>query len=479
MPRTCLFVAPLCFLALVAHPPAAGAADSPGPQNFPAPLGPYLQKHCLKCHGEKSDESDFRLDNLSARIGFENTPQWLEVMERISSGEMPPENAPSQPTPAESASLIGWMAEWMKEGETARLAARGRVSYNRLTRDEYVNTVRDLIGVQFDATDPGGFLEDPEWHGFERIGSVFTLSPANIEKYLAAAETILAEAYPPVKPAFLDFKKRAVEEKQIDEPHLTRLRELGLLDKVRFEMWAGDIYRYTGSEPLPEAGIYEISYTLSGLKPKLDPADASRLSRKLDMTAVAEYHQLFFDLMLMAFRTDSTRVITCMICSESSGGAIPDIGISQTRHGLSHHNGDPEQLRRLTQTDTFLIEQLAVFLDKLKSVKEADGSTLLETTQVLWGSGMAYGHSHGNANLPTILAGGRGRGHKHGQHVDFNLPTIGKYDVKDAGGHYKICSRPVDGNARLSNLLLTMLHQADMQADAFQDSVRPLTELCV
>ena len=81
-------------------------------------------------------------------------------------------------------------------GEAARMAARGRVSYNRLTRDEYVNTVRDLLGVEFDAKDPGNFLEDPEWRGFERIGSVLTLSPSNIEKYLAAAETILAEAYP-------------------------------------------------------------------------------------------------------------------------------------------------------------------------------------------------------------------------------------------------------------------------------------------
>jgi len=65
------------------------------------------------------------------------------------------------------------------------------------------------------------------------------------------------------------------------------------------------------------------------------------LERKVDMSAVAEYHRLFYDLMVMALRTDSTRVITCMICSESNGGAIPDIGISQTRHGLSHHNGGP------------------------------------------------------------------------------------------------------------------------------------------
>lgn len=84
----------------------------------------------------------------------------------------------------------------MKEGESARREARGRVSYNRLASEEYVNAVRDLLGVQYEANDSSAFLEDPEWHGFERIGSVLTLSPSNIEKYLAAAETILNGAYP-------------------------------------------------------------------------------------------------------------------------------------------------------------------------------------------------------------------------------------------------------------------------------------------
>jgi Protein of unknown function (DUF1552) len=212
-------------------------------------------------------------------------------------------------------------------------------------------------------------------------------------------------------------------------------------------------------------------------KPQLAKDEVDHLSRKLDMTSIAEYHRLFYDLMVMALRTDSTRVISCMICSESNGGSIPDIGISQTRHGLSHHNGDPEQLRRLTQTDTFLIEQLAYFLDQLKATKDENGQGLLDTTQVLWGSGMAYGHSHGNANLPTVLAGGRALGYKHGQHVDFNLPEIKQYNVADATGHYKVCSRPIDSNARLSNLLLTMLQRVDVIADAFQDSVRPLEEL--
>ncbi len=91
---------------------------------------------------------------------------------------------------------------------------------------------------------------------------------------------------------------------------------------------------------------------------------------------------------------------------------------------------------------------------------------------------MAYGHSHGNANLPTLLAGGKKLGYRHGQHIDFNLPIIGEYNVADANGHYRICSRPIDSNARLSNLFLTMLQKVDVQVDSFQDSIRPLDELC-
>jgi len=211
-------------------------------------------------------------------------------------------------------------------------------------------------------------------------------------------------------------------------------------------------------------------------KPVVPPDQAARLQRKLSMAAAGEYYRLFYDLMVMALRTDSTRVITCGIGSEGNTSGIPEIGILQTRHGLSHHNGDPEQLRRLTQTDTFLVEQFSYFLDQLKSHQEED-RTLLDTTQVLWGSGMAYGHSHGNANLPTIMAGGRALGYKHGTHLDFNLPKIGQYNVADAMNHYRICSKPVDDNARVSNLLLTMLQRADVKAEKFQDSIAPVSEI--
>lgn len=215
---------------------------------------------------------------------------------------------------------------------------------------------------------------------------------------------------------------------------------------------------------------------LNVAKPVVPADEAARLQRKLSMAEAGAYYRLFYDLMVMALRTDSTRVITCGIGSEAQGGAIPDIGILQQRHGLSHHNGDPEQLRRLTEADTFLVRQFSYFLDQLKEHKDSD-TPLLDTTQVLWGSGMAYGHSHGNANLPTILAGGKALGYKHGTHVDFNLPKIGKYNVADATAHYQICSRPVDSDARVSNLLLTMLQRADVKVDKFQDSVAPLSQV--
>ena len=180
------------------------------------------------------------------------------------------------------------------------------------------------------------------------------------------------------------------------------------------------------------------------------------------------------DLLLEPIESDSTRIIT--FNQPNLNDVLPTGGITQGYHSLSHHNGDPEQLRRLTQTDTFLVEQLSYFLDQLKAHQENDG-TLLDATQVLWGSGMSYGHSHGNANLPTILAGGRKLGWKHGRHLDFNLPTIGQYNVADAGAHYKICGRPVDSKAHLSNLFLTMLQRVGVETDRFQDSLGTISEI--
>jgi hypothetical protein len=109
-------------------------------------------------------------------------------------------------------------------------------------------------------------------------------------------------------------------------------------------------------------------------------------------------------------------------------------------------------------------------------VKDGEDA-LLDRTMVLFGSGMSYGHSHGNANLPTIVAGGTALGLKHGKHIDYNLPIIKAYDVTKAGEHYNLCHKPVDGKARLSNLLLTLMQKMDVKTESFVDSLGPISEL--
>jgi hypothetical protein len=212
-------------------------------------------------------------------------------------------------------------------------------------------------------------------------------------------------------------------------------------------------------------------------KPKVEPAIAARVARDVPKTEAGDYYRTMYDLIVLALRTDMTRVVTYMSGTEGFGLALPEIGIVQTRHELSHHNGDPAQMNRLTQADTFLVEQFSYFLDQLNAVRDG-GGTLLDRTMVLFGSGMSYGHSHGNANLPTILAGGSALGLKHGQHLDFNLPKLGPagYELTPAK-HYGVCSRPLDDRARLSNLLLTLLHKMEVNVEQFADSLGPVSEL--
>jgi hypothetical protein len=241
--------------------------------SFEKDLQPYLEAHCIGCHGAQKQDGDFRIDTLSREVGLNDTPHWAEVIERINSGEMPPDEVKQRPSADESAKIVEWLAARIKEGEALRMARRDRVSYHRLTRDEYVNSVRDLIGVEYDAADPGGLLEDPEWNGFQRLGSVLTLSATHIEKYMTAAEVVLDEAYPEKKVEYLDLSRRAVEMRP-GQAHYERLEKAGLLDKVRYPMTtSGELFRASSpfrgpGHSFPGPGIYEISYTVCGLKPE-------------------------------------------------------------------------------------------------------------------------------------------------------------------------------------------------------------------
>ncbi len=204
--------------------------------------------------------------------------------------------------------------------------------------------------------------------------------------------------------------------------------------------------------------------------PKISEADRKRTNRDIAKTQAGDYFRTVYDLMVLAFQTDVTRVATFSLGGEGDAFAIPEIGITESRHQLSHHGGDEGYMEKLTNYDTFAIEQFGYFLTRLSQTKDLNGKSLLGSTMSLFGSGMSYGHSHGNANLPLVLAGGTDLGLKHGSHLDFNQGHFDGYTLDKPGDHYRLCSRPANTDAHMSNLLLLMAQKMGVETDQFGDS---------
>src|ERR1051326_6257853 len=133
-----------------------------------------------------------------------------------------------------------------------------------------------------------------------------------------------------------------------------------------------------------------------------------------------EHAQLMFDLMTIAFQTDSTRVASFLLAVEQSNRAYREIGIPEAHHGLTHHGGDKEKIEKCILINRFQMEQFAYLLKKLKSTPDGDG-TLLDHMAITYGSGLSINHNH--EDLPTVLAG-RGYGAFHpGRHIRYPVET--------------------------------------------------------
>jgi hypothetical protein len=215
--------------------------------------------------------------------------------------------------------------------------------------------------------------------------------------------------------------------------------------------------------------------------PSVSDSDRKRTNRDVPATMAGDYFRTVYDLIVLAFQTDVTRVATFSLGGEGDAFAIPEIGITESRHQLSHHGGDIGYMEKLTKYDTFAIEQFSYFLTRLADTKDLNGKPLIGSTMALFGSGMSYGHSHGNANLPLVLAGGSDLGLKHGSHLDFNKAAkdFAGYSLGPDGAltsaHYQVCSRPVNSDAHMSNLLLLMAQRMGVETDTFGDSNKVIT----
>jgi Protein of unknown function (DUF1552) len=145
-----------------------------------------------------------------------------------------------------------------------------------------------------------------------------------------------------------------------------------------------------------------------------------------------DHIQLMFDMMVLAFQTDSTRIATFLLANEGSNRTFPEIGISEGHHNLSHHFGKKDMMEKIGSIDLWYIQQFARFIEKLDSIKDVDGHSILHNSMIVYGSGNSDGNRHTHSNLPIVLAGSGG-------------------GTLSTGRYMKVKSKP------LNNLYLNML----------------------
>lgn len=179
-------------LAAAAGPRANRAAET----DYQAAIKPILSNYCYDCHGDGMDKGKVTLDHFKSDAEVLDADQlWLKVLKNVRAGLMPPAKK-KQPTPEELHRLEAWIkheAFGLDESDPDP----GRVTVRRLNRIEYRNTIRDLMGVDFNAEEE--FPPDDTGYGFDNIGDVLTLPPLLLEKYLQAAEKIVRDSVPTVQ----------------------------------------------------------------------------------------------------------------------------------------------------------------------------------------------------------------------------------------------------------------------------------------
>jgi hypothetical protein len=217
------------------------------------------------------------------------------------------------------------------------------------------------------------------------------------------------------------------------------------------------------------------------LKRQLGPRDQSRLAEYLDSLREVErrieaaerpsgrdlpviespagipasydaHVRLMYDLQVLAYQCDMTRVISFQVGREHSGMTYPQIGVSDSHHPISHHGGDKSKMAKVAKINTYHMTLFAYYLEKLRSTADGDGS-LLDSLILLYGSGLSDGNRHDYHDVPVLLAGGTGGRLKGDRYLRFPSGT------------------------KLSNLQLTMLHVTGVAVDSFGDSTGELSNI--
>ena len=144
-----------------------------------------------------------------------------------------------------------------------------------------------------------------------------------------------------------------------------------------------------------------------------------------------EHMKLMFDLQALGFQADVTRVFTMIMCRELSARTYPQIGVPDQHHAVSHHRNDPALIVKKAKIDTYHVQLLGYFLQKLQATQDGDGS-LLDQSLILYGGGMGDGNLHRHSNLPCLMAGKLGGQFETGRHLAYHE---GHADVESVADH--------------------------------------------
>jgi hypothetical protein len=181
-----------------------------------------------------------------------------------------------------------------------------------------------------------------------------------------------------------------------------------------------------------------------------------------------DHLRVMFDMMALAYQSDSTRISSFLMAHDGSNRSFRDIGVPDGHHSLSHHRNDPDKIKKLARIDQFYSEQFAYFLGKLASIREMDGSRLIDHCMILLGSGISDGNSHRHSDLPVLLAGGKSHGLQTGRHHDF---SDGRYNNEIN----KLTKNSV--GVPMTNLHLGLLRKFGVDANQMGDSTGVIVDI--
>ncbi len=268
----------------------------------------------------------------------------------------------------------------------------------------------------------------------------------------------------PVSPNPMEVNPRAVFERLFGDGDSTdaasRMRRMNedrsILDFVR-----GDVARL--SPGLGARDKNKLDQYLDGIRDierRIQKAEQQSATMKLPVLErpsgipddFLEHAKLMADLMVVAFQTDMTRVVSFMIAREGSNRSYRSIGVSDGHHSVTHHQNDPEKIAKTIKINELHVQSFAYLLDRMKSTPDGDG-TLLDHSMLLYGSSISDGNAHTHNDLPLVLAGGASGQIKGGRHIRYEKETP------------------------MSNLLVTMLDKAKVPTEKLGDSTGTLNLL--